>query len=795
MLKNYVKIAFRNLYLNKAQTLIKTLGLALALTVSIAIFTWIKHELSYDNFHNDADRIYRLVLEDGSVASPPGFKKMFDQIPGIEYSVRLFKSDFLGEKQKVSYQNKVFRNDRIYYADDDFFNVFSFPLVQGDPATVLNKTNSAIITETTAHKYFGNEDPVGKILVLSDEKELEVTGVLKDIPSNSHFHFDILIPLKEHSWWKNIDRINLGSMWVFPTYVKFAKQANISNITEKIYKEMETFQFKPDIIGFQPLKDIHLHSAYQMELEANGDISYIYLFSIVGLLIIVMSSINYINLTTALSIKRIKEIGVRKSIGATKLQLILQLMGESIIISVVSFMLSLVLLELFSSLLVSFVGINFFSGSFTDSTILISAFIFTLLIGALTGLFPAIVLAKQNIINSLKSVTHSAGRKSKSRGALIVFQFCISVALIISSLVIYQQMQYIQNKKLGYDKDHVIVLNLGRDRIVNKIDVLKKSIAENSAVTGVTACSQLPTDIKTAEGFNVPDGTRYEAYYMAVDKDFFKTMGINILKGDQRIKTLVPESNYDPENFNNRFVVNKRLLNKIDITPEQTDDYSILVRHGNMIPGQIIGVVDDFHFRSLHEPIRPLVFEFTPVDQWRNTYLLVKLSSQNIPATINYIKDKWEDVAQGLPFEYYFLDEQYNSLYTTETQTGELFAVFTSVSIFIIILGLLGLIAYVANQKTKEIGIRKVLGASISNVLLLLTRDFIKWILIANIIAWPIAYYLMNKWLEDFAYRIEVNLLIFVLAGAITLLIALTTVSFQAIKAATANPVKSLKYE
>lgn len=799
MFKTYTKTIFRNLNLNKTQTLIKTIGLTFALTVSIAIFTWIKHELSYDNFHNDSDQIYRLVLEDNAettVTSPPGMKKIFNQFHEIEYSVRLFKSDFLGEKQKVECQNKVFTNDRIYYADDDFFKIFSFPLVQGNPANVLRKTNAAVITETTARKYFGNENPVGKTLRLADKNELEVTGVLKDIPSNSHFHFDILIPLKDHAWWNGIDNgINLGSMWIFPTYVKISKQADINSIQKMISKELDKFQYKPKKIFFQPLKDIHLHSSYLKELEANGDIKYIYLFASVGLLIIIMSSVNYINLTSALSAKRIKEIGIRKYLGASKYQLISQFTGESIFISLVSFILSLFLLELFSSMYFVITGNKLFSGIYNEPLILVYAFLFALFVGTLTGLFPAIVLAKQNTTNSLKSLIQSTGNKKSSRGVLIVFQFCISVSLIICSLVIYRQMMYIQNKKLGYNKEQVLVLNLGRDQVIKKIDVLKKSISDNPNVIGVTVSSQLPTDIKTPERINTSEGATYESYYISVDKEFFNTMGIHVVKGNEQIKNLMINNNLDWKNFENRFVVNRALLNEIGTKLEDSDNQSITIRHGNMIPGRIIGVVDDFHFKSLHEPIRPLVFEFTPVESWQNTYLLVKIETENVSETINYIKGQWLEIARDLPFEYYFLDDEYNALYVKESQTGKLFMVFTIVSVFIIVLGLLGLISYVVNQKTKEIGIRKVLGASIFNVLLILTKDFIKWVVISNIVAWPLAYFLMNKWLQDFAYRIEISWWIFVLSGGIALLIAIITVSFQAIKAATANPVDSLKYE
>ncbi len=795
MLKSFLKIEFRNLKNNKTQAVIKTAGLALALAVSIAIFSWIKFELSYDNFNKDAGRIYRIVLDNESVASPPGFKYLMDKIPGVKNSVRIFDSGFLGEKQKVSYRDKIFTDDKIYYADDDFFSVFSFPFLRGNPGNALEKTNAAVITESAAIKYFGNESPIAKTLLLSDHKELEITAVIKNLPANSHFHFDILITMKANPWWNCINRIELGSMWIFNTYFKIDKKTGIETVRKEIVRAVQPYKYKPETINFQRLTDIHLYSVYERELEANGDIKYIYLFAAIGLLIIIMSCINYINLTTALASDKLKEIGIRKAIGASKWQLISQFTGESIIISIFSFVLAMILLETVSPLLLSLIGVSLSPATFNDPLVLVSALIFSLFIGALTGLFPAAVLVKHGVINSLKPGLSSEGSKTKSRGMLVIFQFSVSVVLLICSLVIYQQMRYVQNKKLGYNKNLTLVLNMGHYRFIDKIDVLKNSIARNSNVTGITACSQLPTNIKTIEGINTQDGKRYESYYIAVDKNFFKTLGIEIKKRYERIGELAQENTSDIKNFKNKFVVNQALLGKIGLDIGDIEGKTIIIRHGNMKPGPIIGVVKDFNFESLHNPIRPLVFEFTPAVTWGNTYLLVKIKSVNIPGTLSYIKRQWEKIAEGVPFDYYFLDEEYNALYKSEAQTGNLFFIFTAVSISIIVLGLLGLITFITARRTKEIGVRKVLGASTVNIVLLLSKKFIAWAVMANVLAWPAAYFFMDKWLEDFAYRINLTWWIFLSSGFIVLLIALVTISFRAVKAATANPVESLRYE
>jgi putative ABC transport system permease protein len=795
MLKNYLKIALRIFSQNKTQTFIKIFGLGIALGAGITIFSWIKFELSYDDFHKDSGQIYRLVIEDQSVTAPPGYKLILNNIPEIENSVRLFNAGFLGEKKKVAYKDKIFTNDAIYYADDEFFKIFSFPLLRGNPENVLDKNNAAVITESMAMKYFGNEDPVGKTLTLSGRNELEVTGVVKDIPANSHFHFDMLITLKNQQWWNLINETRFGSMWIFPTYLKMRKDANPEIVRSKIEQLLQPFRDKPEKTDFQKLKDIHLYSSYKRELEANGDINYIYLFSIIGILIIIMSCVNYINLTTTIAFKRSKEIGIRKVIGAEKQQIIMQMVGESILISICAFLLSLVLIEIFKPLFTAITGVNFFKGILSEGYIVLLSFIFTVLLGLLTGLFPSIVLAKFKIINSIKSGNTGLKRNSKLRGAFVVFQFSISIALIGCSLIVFNQMQYIKNKKLGFDKNQVLVLNLGHDKIVGKIDVLRNSLLSNPNISQVTSGSQLPSQITTMEGVNTNDGKRHDSYFISVDKQFFKALDINIKKGKEQIENIVPDETQDMTTYGNKFVVNQKFLDEAGIKIEDTENQPLVIRHGNMLPGPIIGVVDDFHFESLHSVIHPLVFEFSPKKEWVNTYLMIKINAGNIPESINYIKNEWEKISKGLPFEYSFLDEEYNSLYKNETRTGSLFAVFTIISIFIIILGLIGLIMFFTAQKTKEIGIRKVLGATSGSILFLLSRKFILWIIIADIIAFPAAWYFMNKWLQNFAYRVDVNWWLFLISGLIALIISLVTVSFQAIKAATANPIKSLRYE
>ncbi len=792
MLGNYFKLAFRNLNKYKVLSLIKIIGLSIGLTVLIAIFSWVNNEVSYDKFHEGADRIYRLVMYDNYVMAPPGFKEVLDKTSGIEYSVRLFKASFLGERTKISYKDKVFTNDELYYADSDFFNVFSFPLIQGDIATALQNPHAAVITESTAKKYFPNTDPIGKMLTIGDNDKVEVTGILKDIPGNSHFHFDILANLEGHAW--NINFSTFGSAWVFPTYVKIAENANIKSIEQNISETLCSFPEPPDIkYNFQPITDIHLHSHKTGELEANSDIRYVYIFSAVGFLILLIAAINYINLTTASSFKRMKEISIKKVIGASRKHLLFQFVSESLIISMIAFVFALVILELIKPFIISQLNTSFFQNTSNEMIILSVVFLFTILMGFVTGFIPGITLSNFTIISLQKSYSVPCSKKGFTSRVLVIFQFCISIVLITCSLVIYNQMQYIQNKKLGYDKDQILVIHTGYKEIEKKIDVLKDEIIQNPNIYDVSSCSQLPANIITAEGINTEDGTRYESCYISADKDFFQTLGISILKGKDEIKNLNIRSDISVKDYSNKFVVNKALLDKIGIDISNAQNTSLLIRHGNMQYGSIIGVVDNFHFSSLHEPIRPLVIEFTP---WNNKeYLLIKVNTQDLSKTISFIRNKWKSISSDLPFEYSFLNQEYNNLYHSEMQTGLLLVTFTIISIVIIMLGLLGLISFTTAQRTKEIGIRKTVGATSLNILTLLLKRFLVWTAIATAIAWPIAFYFMHNWLENFAFRIHLTPLPFLISGFIALFIALATIIWHALKAAHTNPAKVMKYE
>ncbi|HPR18345.1 MAG TPA: ABC transporter permease [Candidatus Cloacimonadota bacterium] len=789
MFRNYLKIAIRNLLHSKTTTLIKIAGLSVALAVSISVFSWTARERSYDKFHRDSGRIFRLKLNDENIAVSPAFRNLLQGIPEIEQAVRLFKLSFLGRQVEISDGKQIYTNDEIYYADDNFFDVFSFPLLEGDPQKVLQPPQSAVITQSAARQFFGNDDPLGKTLSINNYQEITITGVIKDIPDNSHFHFDILITMKSHFW--NLEEIGFGSSWVFPTYVKLVEHADPEIVCQKINEAFlasgysVTAEFN---IALQPLTSIHLHSHYEFELENNNDIRYVYLFALIGILIIVTGCINYINLTVAAASRRIKEIAVRKTLGASRKQLLRQLTLESVVISIISFIVALVLLELFKEFLLKFTTIDLSFASI--GTIIFCAFGLTLVIGIITGVISAWDLSNYNLTGSSGSC-HSV-KSGKSRSVLVIMQFCISIVLILSTIVIFRQRNYIGKTDLGFDRNQVLVLHTNFRSLGNKLSTLKAELSQNPAIIDMTSCSQLPTNIITTEGLNTEEGKDYQVYFIKTDRNFFNTLDINVIKGWEEIRNLEIDPNESRQDFANRYVVNRKFLSMIDLPIDETDRHKFVIRHGNMQPGSIIGVVDDFHFASLHSEIHPLVIEFIPEDL---EYLLIKISANDIPGTIAFIEKEWNELAGGLPFQYSFLDENFEVLYSSEQQTSRLFLVFTLISVFIIMLGLFGLISYTIIQKTKEIGIRKVMGASSGSIVGWLVRELVKWVILANLIALPLAWFAMHRWLENFAYHIDLSLFYFVFTALIAFVIGFFTVFFQTIKAANASPVESLKYE
>lgn len=792
MFKHFFKITIRNLYRHKLYTIINTIGLALGLTISFIIFSWVNFELNYDKFNENYDRIYRLTEEDeggGSASISPAVKTVIlDKIPEIEYSVRLFYIGQLGGRSKVTVDDQVYTDDKIIFTDAEFFNIFSFPLLYGNPDLIFSKSNAVVLTETTARKYYGTTDAVGKTFLIHDSVPFEVTGVIATPPVQSHFHFDMLINMKSHPWGDYLERCSIGSGWMFHTYFKIYPGSSPELVEKKCQEicNQLTVEIHPDYkvqLHLQSLTDIHLKSALEGELEANNDIRYIYLFSSIALLVIIIAGINYINLSTAFSFSRSKETGIKKVMGARRLLLIVQYLSEAILISIFALFVSLLLIELAHPLLTSLTGYEFGS-IFNNTQLLILLFSIAFVTGFISGIIPSLVLSAIPVKRIIRSGTFISDKRSGLRKILVIFQFCISLILLMGTMIIYSQLKYMQDIKLGYNKSHVMVLYTGYAGI--KYENLKNGLLSDSRVINVSGISSLPTNIETNEYIDTSDKNKYWIYYTSVDKNFFKTMDINVISGKERIDNLTPEQ------YQNKYVLNQTLIKEIGWNTDEALSQRISIRHGNMEPGPVIGVIEDFHFQSLHYPMHPLVLEFRPGS---NNYLLVRIQGDNIPETIKRIKSIWQQYSGSIPFEYSFLDQEYDNLYNAEIKTGKLFIIFAVFSSLIAMLGLFGLASFTAIKRTKEIGIRKVFGAGIINILRLLSGEFAKLVLIAFIISIPLGWYFMRQWLQEFAYKVNMNPLIIIFSGLVIMLLTLLTVGYHSIKAARTDPVETLRYE
>lgn len=797
MFRNYFKVALRNLWKNKSASFINILGLTIGLCSCLLIGLYIQHELSYDNFQKNGDRIARVIMEykfDGgtefkkgnftSARVAPVFKQQF---PDVEAGVRVTDYD-----RVVQYKDKQINEKLFFYADPSFFNAFSFKLIQGDPHNLLNAPRQVVLTESTAKRYFANENPVGKVLTVgSDDALYEVTGVMQDCPSNSQIKFDFLAS------WSSLNKLDEEkSYWDanYTTFLLLKNNHSIASLQAKIASFM-----KKEIAGqgatinysLEPFDKIHLHSPYP-GFEPNNSIVYIYILEAIALLILVIACFTYVNLNTARSMERAREVGVRKVVGAENKQLFWQFIGESVMLCTVSTILSVIaaifLLPAFNQLtekqlsIQAFLSIPFIGGAIS----------LILLVSLLAGTYPALILSNFQPVKVLKGAFKNTGSGQWVRKSLTIFQFVISVVLIVSTFIMQKQLRYIQNKRLGYDRDHVLVLPMD-SKMMDKIDLIKQEFKSNRNVLSVARCTNLPTNI--VSGYNMRSATMPENQQIAVtanviDEDFINTLGLQIVTGTNFTQQDMRDVSYSDESKNRyHFILNVSAARQLGWTPQQAIGKKMFMDASR--PGYVKAVVKDFNFESLHTAIKPLVL----FPENRGYALLLKVRGNDLPQTISFIDSKWKELVPYKPFEYHFLDEYFNNLYSSELRLGKVLTIFASIAIALACLGLLGLSSYSAKQRIKEIGIRKVLGASATSIATLLSVDFIKLVLIAICISVPIAWWMMNTWLQSFAYKTNMSWWVFVVAGGSAVFIALATISFQAIKAALANPVKSLRSE
>lgn len=805
MFKNYLTVAWRNLQKRKAYAFINISGLAVGIACAFLILAYVHHELSYDQFHEKKDRLYRASMKGNfggrdfeTTSTPtalmPTLKREF---PEVEEGVRVFNSGSFGPTI-VKYEDKLFDESRFFFADSTFFEVFSFPLLSGDPKTALNQPNSVVLTVSTALKYFEYGEAVGKVIRANDSKDYVVTGIMDDLPDNSHIKFDFLASFsslgasKEEIWWSAN----------YLTYFTLRKDNSIASMQEKMPDLMKKYvgddlPSKNDYVSysFMPVTDIHLRANTQNELEPGGSISYVYVLSFVAFLIVAIACINYMNLATAKATERGKEVGVRKVMGAFRGQIFNQFMSEAFLITLLAILLAVVLITFALPYFNILTGKNLnLVTLLREPTVIGILFTIAGLVSLLSGSYPALALSGFKPISVLNGKSQNSKASAILRKGLVVFQFGVSIFLIFGTLVVYKQLAYIKTKELGFDKAQILALPVD-DKIVKDISVFKSEFLKNDQIEAVSISTNKPTYIRGGYSFTLEGGSEDNQVFTTaatVDKDYVKTLGLQIIEGSdlsEADEIAAKVKNEEGSSVQNSFLLNESAVKQTGLSPEEIVGKKM---NFNGRLGQVKAVVKDFHFASLYQPIGPLVLF---IENEQTSYILVRVNPQGIESTLSDMEEKWATLAPHRPFSYEFLDQEFESVYQSEEKMGHIFNLFSVMAIFIACLGLFGLSSYTAMHRAKEIGIRKVLGASATSMVLMLSKDYAKLILVSMLLVVPFAYWAMNHWLEDFAFRIEIDWAIPALAVAITLLTSLLTISFESFKAANANPVNSLKSE
>ncbi|HMG91624.1 MAG TPA: ABC transporter permease [Chryseolinea sp.] len=806
MVKNYLKIALRFMLRQKGFSIINISGLTIGITCSLLILLYIQDELSYDSFHPDAPRTYRIGFKGrlegrqfiSAQTGTPVAKALQKEIPEIESTLRIANWATF----PVRYEDKAFTEDKLLLSDSNFFRFFNFKLVDGHPDTVLNGEKKLVITESAARRYFdykgtGDRSPIGKSLMLAQGYPVTVTGIAEDPPTNSHFHFTMILSLT--SW----DEANTGN-WItgrVVTYFKLRQGASVDNVTSQfdliieknVSHELEQFnhitlsEFKAqgnDLQFFdQPITSIHLKSQLSDEIEMNSDIQYIYIFGSVVLLITVLACINFMNLSTARSASRAKEVGVRKSVGAQTGKLVIQFLMESYFYIVIAVFLSLFFITVLLPFFNLFTHKHLSVATLFRPQYVLGGLVFTLIVGLLAGSYPAFYLTHFNPVEVLKGKLRAKLRTYGIRNVLVVFQFVISTVLIIATLIVYQQLRYLHQVNTGFDKNNIINL-LHTKNLGSKGKAFKQELLQYPEISSASYANRLPPNVEWQSVFREVDSVK--EYFMAVyemDADHLETMRYSMSAG-RFFSSQIPSDT-------NAIILNETAAQKLGIKDFKGQKFVTNYDHDGR-KREVIGIIKDFNFQSFREPVQPLAVVMGPEPNWEMAIRLTKGDTDN---KLALVRSFWKKHAPEAPFEYTFLDKNFEAKHRTEKKLGMVSALFTALVIFIACLGLFGLAAFTAEQRTKEIGIRKVMGASENDIIVMINKDFLRPVLIANLIAWPLAGWIMHLWLQQFAYRISFPWIVFVFAALISLIVALVSISFQASRAARGNPVRSLRNE
>lgn len=799
MFKNYLKISLRNLFKNKIFSFINIAGLAIGFLCFTLIFIFIKNELGYDTFHKKADWIYRPV----EIQHDPGVGTQHVAVTMGPLAPAL-KADF----PEIVQATRIYRATNIFYkigengyfedgtclVDPDMFDIFTIPFVKGDPTTALNDPNNLVITEEIAHKFFGNEDPIGKTITASHyfgQDEFIIKGVIENYPKNSHINFTIL---GSFSFLEN--RLSWMKSWYtnsMATYVVLRGGTDVAGLEAKFPNFLRKYRTEEpendDLeLYLQPLKDVHLYSnhiRYQTFNNRQGSINIIYTFSIIAIFIIMIACINFMNLSTARSSKRAREVGIRKVLGSDKKNLIYQFLGESILISFLALILSYFLIELIYPVFKSILGDRIISNYYHELGFIVQLIGIALLVGIISGSYPAFYLSTILPISTLKGRYTASKSGTLLRKVLVLIQFSIAIGLIASTGIVMDQMRYIKDKDLGYDKEQIVYLPLKTNESRKKLQILKTEFLKNTNIVNVSATSGL-TGGSGSQGtmiaINNNEEQKMMMRYSFVDFDYLSTMGMDLKTGRNFSRQISSDTT-------SSVIINETAVREFGWDNPIGMEFKGDEGEPNY---NVIGVVKDYHFYSLRQKIEPLIMF---VGGRRLFYIVIKINTANIQSTLDYIEKTWNNYLPNHPFDYAFLDEYFDRMYKSESNTGKLFGYFSLIAILIGCMGLFGLASFTVEQRTKEIGVRKVLGATVSNIVTLLSKDFMKWVVLSGIIAYPTVYFLMKNWLSNFAYRTNIQILTLILAGFTVVLVAFLTVSFQSIKAAMTNPAKTLRYE
>ncbi|MBL7698626.1 MAG: ABC transporter permease [Chitinophagaceae bacterium] len=802
MLKHFIKIAYRNLLRRKAYSIINITGLAVGISCCLLITYYVQHELSYDRYHKNGDRIYRVTQtfrthQKDEVPPPPTPEDY--QVWGCAPLGPALKADFPAIEKVVQFTspldlllqtgNTRIQQDNILCMDSTAFEVFSWKMLAGNPHTALVAPNCIVLTKSIAEKFFGNTDPVGKSLVVNNGESFLVTGVMEDVPSNSHFDFSALVSMTTFRKWRE-EIFNWWGYVDFYTYFLLKENSDISSITANIPGFLKRHNADAGYtIAFEKLHDAYLYSSAGRQPGPTGSPTNIYIFALIALFILVIACINFMNLSTARSMERAKEVGVRKVLGAVQGGLVRQFLSESVILSLIAATIAVVLAHFALPLVGELSGKDFTQSNLFSWQMLLWIALFTVITGLFAGLYPAWFLARFKTMLVLKGVFQTSGKGIALRKVLVIFQFTISMALIAGTGIIFSQLQHLRSHELGFRKDQMMIIDFGGDwDVQKKIEVVKRALLDHPAVVSATASRAVPgeflpnayTEIQSADGqmkSNAP--LLYE-----IDFDFISTFEIPIIAGRGYSRDF-------PADSNQSMVINEAAARQFGYTNPADAVGKKFSQWGRQ--GTIIGVLKDFNFRSLHLPVEPLTLRYGYPGETNRISLVVK--SENLPRTISDLKTIWDKVAPQRPFLYSFLDDSFNRQYEADAYFGRVFSFFAGFAIFIACLGLFGLATFTAEQRTKEIGIRKVLGSSVAGIVTLISKDFLRLVIIAIVVAVPVTWWAMNKWLDDFAYRVHIGPGIFLLSALVAIVVALITISWQSVKAALANPVNSLRNE